>query len=295
MVQAVITTMRRRWRFFGAYRLRRYLLDIPEQWSEVPYQVRLRALRAHVTQNYPVPVALLHQYAGRWMPYLTEEQTGSIALMLDWSQPASNCEQIALPYYKHQGVTYLLPKASGSNVTCAEFAVCDDYYLRAAKGDEKALSLLTMVMYRPEDKDTTAADRRGDARIPFYSTEEAERRLAGMKAVPEVMQLQAITYFGGLKQWLHKVYGSYIFDMPDEDEEMEEDDTTTTAEPTGPNFGWWGILQSVAEGGAFGTLEQVYQANLHEVCIYLVRKKIETDRVQAAYEAAKPAKTPDYV
>jgi hypothetical protein len=47
------------------------------------------------------------------------------------------------------------------------------------------------------------------------------------------------------------------------------------------------VFQDVAEAGLFGTMKEVYQANFHEVCMWLVRKRIAERQMKAEMERQK--------
>jgi len=96
-----------------------------------------------------------------------------------------------------------------------------------------------------------------------------------------------------MKMLIHKMYGAWIFDN---DEEEDEQDETAYAKASagkagkGPNFGWWGIYLDVAESGVFGALEKVYQTSIHDICIFLVKKRADANQ---APEPKTPLTDPD--
>jgi hypothetical protein len=164
--------------------------------------------------------------------------------------------------------------------------VCNELYTAALSGNVRAANTLAAVLYRPQEA-AAAAAKRGDERVPFYHQSEAEAR----GEYPDAVVAAAMYYFSGLKAWVSNVYGPYIFDQPDLDENGEP---LADENASGPDFGWWGVLQGVAEAGVFGTLEQVYQTSIHAVCIFLVRKKEEAERMRSTLRSAAPAKSTDY-
>ncbi len=203
----------------------------------------------------------------------------ALARIMDWTQATPQCEQVPVPHGTHRGIMYHFPTPKGANTTCLEYAIADEYYKEFVAGDAEALPLLAATLWREEDKDAAAALRRGDRRVRLYDKAEIEARARLLRDMPEDLQLQALTFFGGLKQYVHRVYGKWIFE---EQEEDEDDDTQGAEKPgRGPDFGWWGILQQVAEARVFGNVQEVYQASLHEVCVFLVRKRIEQENIRS--------------
>lgn len=267
---------------------RLFSFQLPESWTDIPYPERRKVFRANCTsQDEAARLILKKRIPRRWRRLLTAMDVVAMRAVLDrYLTNVSDCTQVALPWIRHKGVLFFLPEENGRNMACAEFAVADNYYEKMLKGDVEALHLMTYTLYRMKEKDEAAALRRGDVRVPFHSYTESAAMLNAYGPPPMEMQVQATMYMSGLKAWIHRVYGSWIFEQPDEDEESDESPGAAST-PNGPDFGWWGILQAVAEGGVFGPLEQVYQSNLHEVCVYLVRKRQEADRLQAMTPSAK--------
>lgn len=267
---------------FGA---RDFRVSIPESWSEAQPDQRLRWWRRAV-QMEPLQAQmaalndLLKKLPRRIRSSIPTEDVAAMVHALRWIPSRPECVDVPLPVFSVRGVAFYLPKSKGQNVTCGEFAVCDDLYkLVAAKNDISALEMLTAVLYRPADKNREGAAARGDVRVPYNNKDEATVRLQYMGTPPAEMQMAALMYFAGLKTYIHRVYGRYIFDDVDPEE--------PPSSANGPDFGWWGTLQQVAESGMFGTLPQVYQAYLHEVCVYLVRKRQQADAMIAQQEQLK--------
>ena len=123
--------------------------------------------------------------------------------------------------------------------------------------------------------------KRGDDRVLIHSQAEVEARVIRMTGAPQEVHIQALMWWIGMKMLVNRMYGKWLFEG-DEDEDEEEDTPdyakATSGEAKGPNFGWWGIFLDVAESGVFGPLEKVYQASIHDICIFLVKKRAEANR-----------------
>lgn len=260
-----------------------FTLPVPERWSDLPDRQRLTWWRVVCALKQNAAARVLLQKMVRPLPtrvrrMIAPEDQVALLRALRWACLRPDCSDIALSEITLRGTRYVLAKPMGRNVTAGEFAVCDDLYKQVIdKNDLDALRTLTAILFRERDADREAARARGDERTPYRNKDEATARIKRMGEPPVEMQLQALYYFAGLKQVIHRLYGRHIF---------QNENTESTA-PAGPDFGWWGVLQGVAESGVFGDLRSTYQSFLHEVCVFLVRKKQESDAVKAAHENAR--------
>lgn len=286
MLQAVVTSSKPvRFRFFQFWKKRRtgIAVSIPERWSDLPERRRhswwrlVCSLPEH--QVGPQLLRSVLRQLPAWARLLLPAEDGAaIQHVLRWAKLKADCSDIALQEIHLRRTRYVLAKPMGRNVVAGEFAVCDDLYKSiVTKNDLDALRTLTAILYREEDPDLLTAQARGDARVPYHNKDEAAARLRRMGEPPVEMQMQALYYFAGLKQVIHRLYGRHIF----------QGEGSDGPAPTGPDFGWWGVLQGVAESGVFGDLRSTYQSFIHEVCVFLVRKKQESDAIKAAHENAR--------
>jgi len=273
---------------------------IPEAWTDVqPVSRRRRWLRWWLEHPADAPERVardalrLPGWAWRAMGSRNRE---AIVEKFAWTEPKPDCERPALPEMKHRRRTYLFPTPKGENISAIEYAAAEDYYKRLDGGDGEALLLLAATLWRERDSDGRAALRRGDWRVPLFDKAEVEARALRLKDAPPEMLMQALLYFIGLKMYVHRVYRTWLFEG--EEEEEEEDNPTPDSSPkregkrgSGPDFGWWGVYQYAAEVGAFGTVKEVYQTPFHEVCVFLVRKRMEAEKMQSTL--AKPQRRGD--
>lgn len=273
-----------RFRFFQKHRTG-FALSVPERWSDLEDTERRHLWKLLCNTSAAVDTLILRKVLKPlplWSRLLLRPEDSAAMLgALKWATLRPECNDIALPEITLHGTRYVLAKPLGRNVVAGEFAVCNDLYTAVvAKNDTHALQTLTAVLYREADRDEAAAQARGDERVPYRNKDEAEARLARMGEPPAEMQIQALYYFAGLKQQIHRMYGRFIFDN-----ENQGDAPTATI----PDYGWWGVLQGIAESGVFGDLRSTYQSYIHEICVYLVRKKAEADALKAAQENARNA------
>lgn len=289
MHEVEMTEMKRR--SWIPFRPRRFYLKVPQSWDEVtPLARRQRWWRWLMMLPRPAATrAMVRDLLPKWVRLkISDLNFAGLTLLLDWMQAEPNCTDIPVPRFNHGGYTYFFPTAKGENVTCIEYALADDYYKEFAEGDASKLMPLVATVWHEFDTDEARAMRRADKRVPLYSKAEVEQRAHRLKSAPSEMQLQALLYFGGLKAYIHRVYGKWIFEQDEEpDEEDQEAGSPKKETSSGPDFGWWGIFQQVAESGVFGNIDQVYQASIHDVCIFLVRKRVESNQQPQSSEPKK--------
>ena len=94
--------------------------------------------------------------------------------------------------------------------------------------------------------------------------------------------MSVLLYFVGIKEYIAKNYGQFLFDEDDED-----DVNIQSATAHFPNFGWWSAYLQIAESGVFGNYEQVLQTNFHRVIMFLIEKRKEAKRQRAAFSNQK--------
>jgi len=256
-------------------RPKRRRFSIPQSWDDLGNnRRRLRWWKVAIACGANAPVVFLRKQVPRsWWPHLKPDDVAAMTMNMDWLKASGTCETLPFTSFVVWGTRYYLPAAKGGNISCLEYPIADDYY-KACFTDPTKVRLLVATLCREANPDKQARVSQGDVRVPLQSRAEVERRAQRMgNAIPNEVAAWALMYMSGLKQYIHKLYGAYLFDHEDEDEADEEDDNLLLlqGQSNGPNFGWWGVYQQVAESGVFGPLKEVYQSNFHTVCIYLVR------------------------
>jgi hypothetical protein len=266
---------------------------LPSCWSEVPASRRQdffrllcsepseRALPEIARQSLGIPA--------RWWRHLDALHVAALTGPLAWMEPKADASDVPVPYFDHRGKRWWMPSAKGGDLTCIQFLVADGAFESACAGDADATTLLLAALCRGHDYDLAA--------VPLRGRGEAEYRKAALDGVADEVKVAALLYFAGVKAYIHQTYGAWLFEDEEEGEdedEQEEDDYEDEAvdegsvRREGPQFGWYGVLQDVAETGVFGTLKDVQQAALHDVLVYLVRQHIKNeDAARRLREASK--------
>ncbi len=290
-------TANRPGRWSAGIRTSAWRRQLPESWADIPERLRARyyaLVLADDTLGIRAVLRDLLRLPGWALLAMPATDAGAMLGALAWMKPVADCKMLPFPRFEHRGITYHFPKPKGSNVTCLEYPLADEYYMRfvgSGQGDAEALCLLVATLCREEDTDTAAATRRGDPRIPLNSRAEVEARAKRLTDLPAYLQFATLLYFAGLKEYIYRTYKDWIFDdedieedetqddEPDDDDyEEQEADTEPERKPVdGPDFGWWGIFQDVAEAGLFGNLDTVYHTSLHNVAMWLVRQRMRAD------------------
>lgn len=240
-----------------AFAILKLLLALPE------VEAKVKALK--MILNLPKATFLI----------LTDEIIADLVAKLDWLKP--DISPIPLfPSFTHDQVCYHLPKANFENGTALEFALADDYFKKAAEGNEAALINLVATLCRPERTDTQAAITSGDIRTPLNSRSEAEYRGVQLAQLDPSVQVAVFLYFAGCKKYINDLYGGTLFVKNEE----EEDPNAETTQSSGEIFGWWGIFMELAENPI--NEDKIHQKNFHSLCIWLVRQKIQADKMRQA-------------
>lgn len=297
MIKAILTDQkRRRW---NPFRRRRFVLSIPQNWDEVMPLAR-RQRWWHWAATLPADESkgkiIRDLVPRRWRKQIHDLDMGAMAGQIEWTSPNPDATVIPLKSFWHQGIRYVFPIAKGGNVSCVEFALCEDYYRELDAGDSDALLRLSACIWREADTDEREMLKRGDERVKLHSKEEVEARVARLAGAPPEVHLQALTWWIGMKQLVNKIYGSWLFEQDEEDDDDDETDAPSSAKASasrGPDFGWWGIFLDVAESGTFGTKDQVYQESIHDICIFLVKKRAAANQAPEPQTSQKPSEEED--
>jgi hypothetical protein len=273
MREVILHNKRRRWNLF---RRRRFVFSIPESWADAGKNAT-RYLRYVATlEPDQAKVRILQHIFGR--TWLRIDAANRVALMemLAWAELIPDDAVVPVREFEHRGKIYVFPEPKGPNVSGVEFALADDYYKAYVEGDTSALACISACMWREKDEDEDAALERGDFRKPLHNKMQVEQWARELEDAPAEYHIQAFNWFVGLKLHINRVYGPWIFDaVDDEDEDNEKPEQKPTG---GPNFGWWGIFIDIADTGAYGTKTQVYQESIHDICIYLVKRRADANQ-----------------
>lgn len=191
---------------------------------------------------------------------LSDENLATLSVGLEWLrlQPTDIPLQAS---FRVGLTTYHLPLAKFEDGTALEYAMADDYYQKYEEGDDEALRMLVATLARP---------MQDGHRIPLTDRDEVTARARALRRLSPWWLACVWMYWAGVKQYVYRTYGRWLFDQPD-DEEGDEDSAPSMNNRI--NFGWWGVYMDIAESGVFGPLESVHQVNFHEIAVYLIRKE----------------------
>lgn len=299
MIEARISDESRR-PWYLAWRRRLWVLSLPESWAELgTLRRRARWWRWALTLGGMAAQRAMLRDCLRPLPKRVRQQLSDLDMaafvqQLGWAQMSPKCDHVPVPEFTLHGQRYLMPQPKGANVSCIEFALADEFYTQFMdQQDERATLLLLATLAREAEPDEATALRRGDNRLPLHTREEVDARATQLAGADPELLTQALLYFSGLKNFVHDIYGEWLFetdDVPDDDDDDEDEQPTARRKAPAeyPNFGWWGIFQQVAEGGVFGHhVNDVHAAFFHDVCVYLVRKRVEARQQKDALADAR--------
>jgi len=161
-----------------------------------------------------------------------------------------------------------MPTGVGDQMVMVEFTFADDLF-RLAHVSDVALARFVAVLCRPQKRhyDPTAHDYDGDRRHRFNSALIDIQAEHLMRHVPARYLCYVYLWFIGFKYALAERYKP-LFRVPDENDSKQPE-----AAPKIPKFGWVGIMFDIADGGAFGTEQEVQYSYIHDVFTYLSKKK----------------------
>jgi hypothetical protein len=244
---------------------------LPESWDEVPADIRMEIFRAlhfiAYPQNFEYIIKKIADPDNIIFLGTPKEQLWELYDTLSWMKDPPGTTPI-IDHFEYKGVTYHFPKPMLENASGYEFAVAEEIY-PLIQGDtaEENLLKLTATICRPADPDKAAVIANEDIRIPLYNKEERDLIARDLQGLDPAVQHIAFLYFTACKEFIHELYGPFIFtgDSPDDVSKM---------------LGWYGTFFSIAETGIFGKLDQVFQTKLHTLLQYLMKAKADTDRIK---------------
>lgn len=185
-----------------------------------------------------------------------ENQLVALATGLPWLSltPIKRCFREEV-YYR--GKTYRMPPKAAHGFTALEYTLAEEYYEAFIEGDDgTAIANLTALLLRPV--------KRGQ-RLPITDRDQVEKAAKKLRKLNPEWAAQAVMYWAGVKEWVYETYGNWLFKQPAEGEEEQS--------PSGINLKWWGVWMDIAETGTFGPLNDVHQADFHNLCLWLIKKK----------------------
>lgn len=173
-------------------------------------------------------------------------------------------------------------KAHGENMSLREFIFLDDFLGHHADEDPLAPYHMLATICRQKNPDKESAIKREDIRIPLVSRDQVKAFAKVMKRYDDAWILRPQIRFATAAALLFTLYMKKF---------VNERYIARLNQGTDPNdnnnqldFGWHTIAQQIAESGVFGNIDDVYDYNIHDLCIYLINKKQESDRIKSLNE-----------
>lgn len=176
---------------------------------------------------------------------------------------------------KLNGIDYHLCRQHMENSTMREFIIADDFlskYVEAInhqKPAEDHLYHLMGAICRP----VSAKGNYGDRRVSLKNIHHAmtigatfkrhARSVANKNSIKATAMICLYTALA-TKNFISKTYMPHL----------------SGGENTGSraiDFGWHTIVMDIAENGAFGKIEDVYNTNLHDIMVFCVKKALDHD------------------
>lgn len=271
-----------------------YTVSLPQSWQELtamgfdPYAT-LKILLS--TPGVSAKVQLLQtlmKLPRRIFNNIADDDMAALVLLLEClTLDASPDPRIV--EFTHLDTLYILPLARFENGTALEFAIADDCFKKiTSTPDENALLQLCATLCRPQNPDHAQAVIAGDRRIPLKSRGEVLHRAQAFKTLDPSVQVAVFLYFAGVKKYIFDLYGAAIFTRPEEETDLDGNPTAPADAPQSAEelFGWWGIFMELAENPK--NMPAIHHMNFHDLCLWLVRKKIQADKMKNLFPPNNP-------
>lgn len=250
---------------------------VPATWNELDRPL-LRRLAPLLYRRYPdAPTQRMHLLAallGLPLAFVFATMTPVQFLEICWLTDFL-VESVALTRLPEPAVwvhfrRYHGPADALNNLRFLEFVFADSYFVAYAQTQHvQWLDKLLAVLYRPGRWWGTAAA--GDRRQPF-NEHLVGRRAERLARLPDDQKLVLLTWYRGCRQALEQRYPR-VFAAPRE----------APAADTAPD-GWAFVLREMS-GGAFGTLDETGQQNLHTVLAKMEDDARRAEQLRQQYEA----------
>jgi hypothetical protein len=171
-----------------------------------------------------------------------------------------------LPNFRHfdyKGTRYFLP--DGETFTIGEFAFCDTYSKMLLQGENlDAWDQLIATICRPKTKaNMKDPNWNGDIR-ELYNSRICDARLPLFKDLPFRIKSTVLYYSIQLQKEVTEGFEDLFVKPSKEGEEP--------VQTSGRNFGWMGVIMSLAEQGVFGDFDKTFNVPAKTILLYLLKK-----------------------
>jgi len=214
----------------------------------------------------------------RWLP--TRKPLDGVAVreigkLLDWmprrfDPQATDTIRPWIPDFRYRGRTWALPEANFADVTVDEYNFIDTY-LSTLKDNPENLLKVVAVMCRPyRPKAERKSEQYDGYPREHFNPEIVKQRARHLEKVPDYVKVAVLDFAIRMQLFLKARYG-VLFEGGGK----------------GRNWGWTGLMLSIAENGPFGKQEEVKKVALHTVLFYTVKKIVEAREREAEMEKMK--------
>lgn len=158
---------------------------------------------------------------------------------------------------------YTFVKPTMEDASIREFIFADEYLQAYINGDPDAIYYLTALLCRIDTSSRIRKRSQLDADAAFF------RRYTGSllfgSKITTVMA-NAMLLILQTKQHIKATYYPIL-------------GGSSEHQPNDIDFGFHTIVMDIAENGAYGDIEQVYDTGLHDIFVFLIKKKQDHDRI----------------
>lgn len=253
---------------------------LPEKWEEIsrPMLLNIIAIRAIEFDLNKRNVEILKTMLNLPLHVFKSISPLDLVYLIQQIRWINNTDDFIEPFikkFKHHGTWYHLPSQLLENVRAFEYNQADKYFLKYLMNKDQSDALrMVATLCRPRHWSEYDIKKRDDIRQPLISETDIHERAERLKGLDNRVILYVMLFYSTCKKKIHQM-AAPIFEQNDNHGKTNN----------GYDFGWDGVFMSLAEGGAFGTLQQVHETKIHEVIIYLLKLKQDHEQRLAALEA----------
>jgi hypothetical protein len=226
-----------------------------------------------------IRIALAEYFLDKYWPNVSE---GRIQAISDIAKVFGfinfeNFQGFDWQYDLHLYKRYPMCKPMMNNSTLRELIIADGFLEKYVSGDMDAIWPLMGTIFRPESPDQTYRLSQSDDREALLSQDHAVLLGHRFKSHSMVLYSGDKIYKAAVISLLTVLATKHFFaknyiPLLNSDEKTEK---------KGINFGWHELAFDISESGNFGTIDQVYTRNVHQIMLYCIKKKQDHDAIKA--------------
>lgn len=255
----------------ATYKTKSKTVQLPATWDELyPFISKSRDLRNKISASIlslnesmiRLCVAVHFVKQTGWMRHVQGHYIDHIVRNLDIR--FDNLIPVHLvPGFSFFARRYTMVAPNMEDASIREFIFADEYLQKYISGDTSAIFHLTALLCRQDTKSRIRQRQELDQEAAFIQRYAGSILFGNQIGAAMASALMLILH---TKQYLKSVYFPILGGEQPASNKID--------------FGFHNIVMDIAENGAFGDIEKVYDTPLHDLFVYLIKKKQDHDRSQ---------------